>query len=72
MESLCCFPCRLFWNSVCCWLSSASKSALATGAGWPASAKWRNLCNRVPQREKSNWHRECYVAWREFERRLSL
>ena len=38
-ESLYCFPCRLFWNSVCCRLSTASKSALATAECWPASAK---------------------------------
>ena len=38
-ESLCCFPSQLFWNSDCCRLSSASKSAITTGEGWPASAK---------------------------------
>ena len=61
-ESLYCFPCRLFSNSVCCRIS-ASKSSLATVKGWPVSAKWRKLCNRVPEHEKSNEYRECYLAW---------
>ena len=68
-ESLYCFPCRLFWSSVG---HSSSKSALATVGGWPASALWRKLCNRVPEHERSNGHRQCYLAWRELERRLSL
>ena len=46
--------------------------ALAEAKGWSSSAKWRRLCNRYPEHEKSNWHMECYVAWRIFERRLSL
>ena len=45
-ESLYCFPCWLFSNSVCCRMS-ASKSSLATVKGWPVSANWRKLCNRV-------------------------
>ena len=71
-ESLCCFTCRLFWNSVFCRLSSSSKSALATAEGWSVSAKWRKLCNRVLEHEMGNGHRQCYLAWREFERRQSL
>ena len=71
-ESLCCFRCKLFGSSVCCRLSSASKSALATAEGWPASANWRKLCNQVPEHENSNGHRECHLAWCELERRLSL
>ena len=70
-ELLYCFPCGLFWNNVCCRLS-ASKSALATVEGWPSSAKWRKLCNRVSEHEKSNRHRKCYVTWQELERRLLL
>ena len=72
MESLYCFPCRLFWNSVCCSPCTASKSALATAEGWPACSNWRKLCNRVPEHEKSNGHSKCSLAWRELERRLLL
>ena len=39
---------------------------------YDASNKSRKLCNGVPVCEKSNGHRECYLAWCEFERRLSL
>ena len=70
-KSLYCFPCRHFSKCVCCRLS-ASKSSLATVEGWQVSAKWQKLCNRVPEHEKSNGHRECYLAWQELERRLSL
>ena len=71
-ESLYCFPCRLFWSSVCCMQNTVSKSALATAEGWPASANWRKSCNRVPEHEKSNGNMECYLTWRELERRPSL
>ena len=27
---------------------------------------------QASEHEKSNWHRECYLVWREFERCLSL
>ena len=56
----------LFWNSVCCSLSSASKSALATAESWPASYRCRKLCHRVPEHDKSNGHRERYLALRDF------
>ena len=61
-ESLYCFPCWIFWNSVCSRLSTAYKSVLTTAEGWPASANWLKLCNRVPEHPKSNGHRECYVV----------
>ena len=53
-------------------MNTVSKSALATAKRWPASANWRKLCNRVPEHEKNNGRRECYLAWRELKRRLSL
>ena len=56
IESLHCFLCRLFCNSVCCRLNTTSKSALATGNGWPASANWRKLCNRESEPEKGDGH----------------
>ena len=71
-ESLYCFPCRLFWNSVCCRLSTAFKSTLATDECWPASTNWRKLCDMVSEHEKCNGHKEYYLAWRELERRPSL
>ena len=70
-ESLYCFPCRQFWNNVCCRLS-ASKSALAKVEGWPASDKWRKLFNKILEHEKSNEHKKYYLAWWELKRRLSL
>ena len=70
-QALYCFPCRLFWNDVCCNISTSSKSALASPDGWSAAGKWGKLYNRIPEHEKSNGHRGCYLAWRELERRLS-
>ena len=61
-----------YFGSAYCRLSTDSKSALATAEGWPASVNWRKLCNWVPEHEMSNAHRECYLAWRELERRQSL
>ena len=43
-------------------LLQATKSELATAGGWPASANWRKLCNRVPEHEKCNGHGACYLA----------
>ena len=33
---------------------------------------WRKLCNRVLEHEKGDGQGECYLCWRELERRLSL
>ena len=55
-----CFPYPLFWKNFCSKLNS--KSPLATAQGWPASANWQKLCNRIPDHEKSNEHRECYLG----------
>ena len=57
-------------SGVCCRLSAASKSA--TAEVWPACANRRRLRNRVLEHERSNGHRECYLARRELDRSLSL
>ena len=43
---------------------------MASPGGYAATGKWRKLCNRIPEHERSNVHRECYLAWRELERRF--
>jgi len=63
-EALFCFPCRLFQKG-----NETSKSRLAA-SGYAANTKWRKLANRIPEHEKSNVHKDCYLAWRDLERRL--
>ncbi|XP_061449442.1 calsenilin isoform X4 [Rhineura floridana] len=69
-QALYCFPCRLFWHKTVKTSTSASKSALVSAEGWDSNGKWRKLSYRIPKHEKGNSHRECYLAWRELERRL--
>ena len=69
-KALYCLPCRLFWHTNCVSSKLSARSALASPGGWPASSKWRKLCVRVREHEKSKNHKECYIAWRELERRL--
>ena len=66
-QALYCLPCRLFWHTTCVL---HSRSALASPGGWTASTKWRKLSVRVREHEKSKSYKECYIAWRELERRL--
>ena len=69
-NSLFCFPCRLFFHTVSNQ-SALQRSKLASPNGWTKEQKWRKLVTKIPQHEKSTTHRECYMAWRELERRLS-
>ena len=62
-ESVHCSPCWICCNSACSSLINASKSAIAAAEGWPASANWWTLHNRIHGHEKNNGHRECYLAW---------
>ena len=66
-QALYCLPCRLFWHSTSV---SSSMSALASPGGWTAGTKWRKVSVRVQEHEKSKSHKECYIAWKELERRL--
>ena len=66
-EVLCCLLCWLFWHDMS---TSSSRSALASPEGWTASVKWQKLSARVSEHERSNKYKECYIAWREFERCL--
>ena len=70
-QALYCLPCRLLWSSVSATTAASPKSALASPEGWPACKKWRKLFDRIPEHERSTGHRECYLAWRELQRRIS-
>ena len=64
-ESLFCFPCRLFSS-----ISSSCKSILASEKGWKKEHSWRKLYNKLPDHEVSQNHKQCYLQWRELERRF--
>ena len=66
-QTLCRSPCRMFWHTTGVVYS---RSALTSPGGWTASTKWRKLCVRVREHEWSKNHKECYISWRELERRL--
>ncbi|XP_065671742.1 uncharacterized protein LOC136089618 [Hydra vulgaris] len=73
-QALFCFPCRLFSGNISkssvTERNLSSRSVLASPDGYTATDKWRKLCNRIPEHERSNVHRDCYLAWRELERRF--
>ena len=64
-RALFCFPCRMFSKG-----SEVNASVLSTSSGWPATAKWRKLCDRIPVHERSVDHKRNYLSWRELEQRL--
>ncbi|XP_013782385.1 uncharacterized protein LOC106466641 [Limulus polyphemus] len=43
---------------------------MASKQGWGTEQKWKKLFDRLPQHENSTAHKNCYLAWRELERRL--
>lgn len=67
-QSFFCLPCRLF----ACKLKELSSSALSSSTGWGIEKKWKKLWDRVPEHERSNVHKKCFIAWRELERRLQV
>jgi Domain of unknown function (DUF4371)/hAT family C-terminal dimerisation region len=67
-QSFFCLPCRLFAGK----LNELSSSALSSSTGWGIQKKWKKLWDRVPQHERSNVHKKCFIAWRELERRMQV
>lgn len=57
--ALFCLPCKLFSPP-----GVAKMSSLATDEGWSASRNWHKLYARVPEHEKSELHKSCYVQWK--------
>ncbi|XP_013788002.1 zinc finger MYM-type protein 5-like [Limulus polyphemus] len=68
-QSLYCLPCRLFSHTVGSQLQR-SQSIMASKQGWCTEQKWKKLFDRLPQHENTSAHKNCYLAWRELERRL--
>ncbi|XP_013778022.1 uncharacterized protein LOC106462625 [Limulus polyphemus] len=66
-QSLYCLPSRLFSHTVG---SQLQRSIMASKQGWGTEQKWKKLFDRLPQHENSTAHKNCYLAWRELERRL--
>lgn len=66
-QAVFCFPCRLFSK-----LPSACRSSLASHKGYSTCKKWKKLYNKVPEHESSTNHKECYLQWRQTEKRFSI
>ena len=64
-DALFCFPCRIFSKGL-----EINSSALSSQEGWPSTAKWRKLCDIIPEHERSNNHKHNYLSWRGYELRL--
>ena len=65
-QSLYCFPCRLFSK-----LPQASRSKLASAHGHSVNDRWKKLHDKIPEHERSNSHKQCYMQWRQLQRSLT-
>ena len=65
-KSLYCFPCRLFSK-----LPQASRSKLASAHGHSVNDRWKKLQDKIPEHERSNSHKQCYMQWRQLQRSLT-
>ena len=66
--ALYCLPCRLFGHTI----ENASQSRLVSTNGWGPNDSWKRLWERLPEHERGNPHKKCYLAWRELQRRLEV
>ena len=46
------------------------QSSFSSSDGWGTEKKWKKLWDRIPDHEKSDAHKNCYLLWRELQRRL--
>ena len=65
-QSLYCFPCRLFSK-----LPQASRSKLASAHGHSVNDRWKKLHDKIPEHERSNSHKQCYMQWRQLQKSLT-
>lgn len=56
--ALFCLPCKIFSPYL------TKVSMLATAEGWSASHNWRKLHARVPEHERSETDKSCYIQWK--------
>lgn len=66
-RALFCFPCRLFIAG--CTQQPKTPSNLAS-CGIGKQSSWKKLYNRIPEHEHTNYHKQCYLDWRQLEARL--
>jgi hypothetical protein len=64
-QALFCFPCRLFSTQ-----AASMRSFLASPSGYTVYMQWRKLYEKIPEHQKSNAHKECYLKWRNYEKDL--
>jgi hypothetical protein len=65
-QSLHCFPCRLLSK-----LPQASRSNLASASGHSVNDRWKKLHDKIPEHERSNSHKQCYMQWRQLQKSLT-
>ena len=46
------------------------QSSFSSRDVWGTEKKWKKLWDRIPDHEKSDAHKNCYLLWRELQRRL--
>ena len=46
------------------------QSSFSSRDGWGTEKKWKKLWDRIPDHEKSDAHKNCYLLWRELQRHL--
>ena len=46
------------------------QSSFSSRDGWGTEKKWKKLWDRIPDHAKSDAHKNCYLLWRELQRRL--
>ena len=64
-DPLFCFPWRLFSNK-----AQAHRPHLASMDGYSKTLQWDKLHNKIPEHENSSYHKQCYLEWRNLEKKL--
>ena len=67
-QAIYCFPCRIFWHTID--YPAHMQSSFSSHDGWGTEKKWKKLGDRIPDHEKSDAHKNCYLRWRELQRCL--
>ena len=67
-QAIYCFPCRIFWHTID--NPAHMQSSFFSRDGWGTEKKWKKLWDRIPDHEKSDAHKNCYLLWRKLQRRL--
>ena len=67
-QTIYCFPRRLYIHAIN--NPAHLQSSFASHVGWGADKKSKKLWDRIPDHDKSDAHKNCYLRWRELLRRF--